>query len=95
MPLKYQWSRTVIAGEPMAYDYVCADGDMKVGRIYKHTGGPQSGHWFWSMYAFGPGINRRDWNLTGTEDTKDAATAKVEWAYDLCRQPACARRDCG
>ena len=56
MPLKYQWSRTVIAGEPMAYDYVCADGDMKVGRIYKHTGGPQSGHWFWSMYAFGPGI---------------------------------------
>jgi len=47
---------------------VCADGDMKVGRIYKHTGGPQSGHWLWSMYAFGPGINRRDWNLTGTED---------------------------
>lgn len=57
-----------------------ARGERNVGRIYKHVAGPQTGAWFWAMNAFGPGIIRRDWNLTETEDTKDAAAAKVERA---------------
>ena len=86
MPLKHQWTRAVIAGEPQRYDYCYRDGEVDVGRIYKHGAGPKTGSWFWSMYAFGPGISRRRWNLSGTEDTKDAAAAKVESAYDLCRK---------
>jgi hypothetical protein len=60
MPLKYQWTRTVIAGEPQPYDYCCHDGERAVGRVYKHVNGPQTGSWFWAMNAFGPSINRRD-----------------------------------
>lgn len=81
MPLKYQWTRTVIAGEPVAYDYSCADGERKVGRVYCH----HSGGWFWAMNAGGPDISRTRWATSGVVDSKDEAAAMLERCYDACR----------
>jgi hypothetical protein len=40
-----------------------------------------------SMNAFGPGINRRNYDMSGNADTKDEAAALVERCYDACREP--------
>jgi hypothetical protein len=75
MPLKYAWTRTLIAGDEMAYDYFCYDSERGVGRVYRHH----------SMNAFGPGINRGRSNCDGNADTKDEAAALVERVYEACR----------
>ena len=79
MPLKYTWSRTVIAGDPQPYDYSCRDGERGVGRVYRHhkTG------WFWTMNAHG--VDHSKWATSGVVDSKDEAAAMVERCYEACK----------
>jgi hypothetical protein len=44
----YEWSRT---WDDKAEDYVCADGEVKVGRVYRINSIAEGG-WFWVCYAF-------------------------------------------
>jgi hypothetical protein len=81
MPLRYTWSRTAIAGQELAYDYSCADGERGIGRVYKHV----SGGWWWGMNAWGPDTSRANWEMDGVVDSKDKAAAMVERRYDACR----------
>ena len=82
--VKLQWSRTVIGGQMKPYDFAAVDGEVKVGRIYRHDthGGPAN--WFWAMNASGPEIDRAG-NRSGTVATKVEAVRLVEETYPRCR----------
>jgi hypothetical protein len=84
MPLTLTWSRTVIGGVAGQFDFSAAAGDVTVGRIYRHGHGPQGGRWFWTMNAFGPGIDRRKAETEGYADSKDEAAERVEAAWSAC-----------
>jgi hypothetical protein len=80
------WSRTVIAGKANPYDFSAADGGISVGRIYRNdTGGFSKGSWFWTMNAFGPGVDRSRAQCTGLAETKEEAVTLVEKAWVACR----------
>ena len=83
--MKLTWQRTVIAKQAKPYDFVAVDGEVKVGRIYKHDthGGPAN--WFWAMNASRPGINRDGINCSGHALTKADAVRLVEETYLRCR----------
>jgi hypothetical protein len=85
--MKLRWARTVIAGDTKPYDFAASDGEVLVGRIYKHDthGGPAN--WFWAMNASGPGIIRSG-NCNGTAGTKAEAVRLVEETYQRCRRAA-------
>lgn len=84
MPLT--WSRTIIGGKTAPYDFVAHDGDIDVGRIYRHTthGGPAN--WFWAMQAWGPGIDRTGILCNGLVPTREEAIAEVVRAWKACRK---------
>lgn len=84
--MKLTWTRTVIGGKTAAYDFSASDGDVNVGRIYKHTthGGPAN--WFGAMQAWGPGIDRHGIQCSGLVATKDEAVAAVQRAWEACRR---------
>ncbi len=48
-----KWKRTALTradGSPVPDDWVLAnERGQPVGRIYKMTGGPKDGHWFWTV----------------------------------------------
>ena len=75
-----QWSRT---WPDSSYDFSARDGDVLVGRTYRHTGGPSGNRWFWSMIAK---VGNRVGTDSGTADDRDEACLKVERHYRLFRQ---------
>jgi hypothetical protein len=67
-------------------DFAASDGDRSVGRIYRHdTSAHQRGQWFWTMNAFGPGIDRGRAQCSGMAETKAEAVRLVEEAYERYR----------
>jgi hypothetical protein len=82
--MKLTWQRTVIGGQIKPYDFAAHDGDVKVGRIYKHDTHGGAANWFWTMNAVGPNIVRSR-NCSGTVPTKAEAVRLVEQTYRRCR----------
>ncbi|TIW61024.1 MAG: hypothetical protein E5V49_13105 [Mesorhizobium sp.] len=66
------WSRTVIAGQSLPFDFEGQFQHDSVGRIMKHIQGPSADTWFWTCY---------DGGARGTVQTKHQAVAGVETAY--------------
>jgi hypothetical protein len=84
--VKLQWVRTEIGGKTAPYDFAASDADAPVGRVYKHDGTQHSaGGWFWTMGAFGRGIDRSGINCSGIVETKAEAVRLLEDAYRRCR----------
>lgn len=79
------WSRTVISGEELHFDFTAFVDGKSVGRIYRHDGGPQGGSWYWTMNAFGAGFDRRNKMCDGTVATREQAIACVRRAYETCK----------
>jgi len=75
-----QWRRT---WEDSSHDFSARDGDLLVGRTYRHTGGPTGGKWFWSMIAK---IGNRVGTDSGTAEERDEACLAVERSYRRFRQ---------
>ena len=73
---KFTWSRTW-ADRP--HDFVAADGDRQIGRVYRIAGVDE--RWKWSMTA---AIGSR-LGSTDIEATRDAACDAVESAYEAMR----------
>ena len=71
----YDWSRT---WDDKPEDYVCADGLVKVGRVYRISSIAEGG-WFWTMYAL---VGNRSGASSGRVETLDEACHAVEWAYE-------------
>jgi hypothetical protein len=44
----YTWFRT---WEDRPYDFSAKDGDLRIGRVYRMTGGPADAKWRWAMTA--------------------------------------------
>ena len=83
--MKLSWERTLIAGQTKPYDFTAKDGARPVGRIYRHdTSVPNRGHWYWTMYAVGQGIDRGGVNCTGMVSSKTEAAQLVERTYAVC-----------
>ena len=71
MKMKLSWERTIIGGQTKPYDFAARDGANGVGRIYRHeTSALNRGNWYWTMNAFGPGINRDGIQWSGIVATK-------------------------
>ncbi len=75
-----KWRRTTLSGADGALvsdDWSLVDEHgQAVGRIYKMTGGPQDGHWFWTVLVDEQG---RPWNGgTGSCLSGPEAKAAVE-----------------
>ncbi len=61
-------------GSPVADDWTLADErGQPIGRIYRMTGGPKDGHWFWTVLIDDQG---RPWN-GGTGDCPTGREAKA------------------
>ncbi len=76
MTQNLKWRRTALTradGSPVADDWTLVDErGQPVGRIYKMTGGPKDGHWFWTVLIDAQG---RPWN-GGTGDCPAGREAK-------------------
>jgi hypothetical protein len=75
-----KWRRTALTlydGRPVPDDWTLVDAaDQALGRIYKTTGGPLDGHWFWTVLVNAQGW---PWNAgTGYCPTGREAKAAVE-----------------
>ncbi|TIW62960.1 MAG: hypothetical protein E5V48_02540 [Mesorhizobium sp.] len=66
------WSRTVIAGQSLPFDFSAQFQQDSVGRIMKQLHGPSADTWFWTCYEGG---------ARGVVQTKPQAVAGVEAAY--------------
>ena len=56
MKVKLTWERTLIGGRTKPYDFAGKDGDVGVGRIYRHDTSGRAHRWYWAMYDFGQRI---------------------------------------
>ncbi len=72
---RYDWSRT---WEDKPEDYVCNDGEVKVGRVYRINSNTGGGC-FWTMYAM---VGNRSGANSGQVSTRNQACDAVEQAYD-------------
>jgi hypothetical protein len=70
-----------VTGQCANGDYAAKDGEQVIGRVYKH----HSTGWVLGDEPFGPGINRRSYDMSGNADTKDEAAALVERCYEACK----------
>jgi hypothetical protein len=75
-----RWQRT---WEDRSYDFAAFDGELRVGRIYRHEGGPSGNKWWWSMTAK---IGNRIGTDSGTSDDRDDACLQVERHFRRFRQ---------
>lgn len=80
-----RWRRTALTradGRPVPDDWSLVDEQLgPVARIYKETGGPRDGQWFWTVLVDGLG---RPWN-GGTGHCATGAEAKTECDKRLSR----------
>jgi hypothetical protein len=81
----FTWQRTVIGGKEYPFDFSCEVDGETIGRIYRHSGGPEGGHWFWTMNASGPGYDRRNQVCDGTVTKREQAIACVKAAWRAAR----------
>lgn len=79
-PLRLRWRRSWADRD---HDFT-AEADTcpgGIGRIYRHdTGGSVDGSWYWSLYAYGPGIARGG-VMQGYEPSAREAAHRVEDAW--------------
>ncbi|MER8532138.1 hypothetical protein NKH61_05070 [Mesorhizobium sp. M1005] len=66
------WSRTVIGGQTLPFDFTAMFQQEDVGRIFKTIHGPGADTWFWTCFEGG---------ARGTVASRDDAVAGVEHAY--------------
>ena len=72
-----RWRRTALTradGSPVPDDWSLVDEQLgPMARIYRITGGPQDGQWFWTVLVDAQG---RPWN-SGTGNVSSGAEAKA------------------
>lgn len=73
--LRLTWSRTF---PNVSHDFCASDKDTHIGRIYRITGGPKDGQWFFVVNGFIAGAWQ---NIHGHEPSKDEAARALERAY--------------
>ena len=74
---KFAWSRT---SPDRPYDFVAADGDLRVGRVYKLAGVDEC--WKWAMNAW---IGNRLGTASGIVGSRDEACEAVEREYEAMK----------
>ena len=74
---KFAWSRT---WPDRPQDFVAADGENRIGRVYRITG--MAERWHWSMSA---SIGNRVGSTAGIEATRGAACDAVERQYEAMK----------
>ena len=74
---KFTWSRTWPEREQ---DYVAADGECRIGRVYKLAGVAE--RWKWNMTA---SIGNRLGSTAGIAGTRDEACDAVERHYEVMK----------
>ena len=74
---KFTWSRTWPDREQ---DYVAADGERRIGRVYRLAGVAE--RWKWNMTA---SIGNRLGSTGGIEGTRDEACDAVELQYEVMK----------
>ncbi|MER9574923.1 hypothetical protein NKI78_04620 [Mesorhizobium sp. M0400] len=66
------WSRTVIGGQTLPFDFTAMFQQDAVGRVFKAIQGPGAGTWLWTCFQGG---------ARGTVANKDEAAFEVERAF--------------
>jgi len=78
--LQLTWSRTWL---DQPNDFAATDRGIRVGRIYRITGGPSGNSWRWAMYAR---LGNRQGTQGGNANDRDEARRAVEEHYREFRQ---------
>ncbi|MCF6120920.1 hypothetical protein L2449_29265 [Mesorhizobium muleiense] len=71
------WSRTVIGGQSVPYDFTASFLQSSIGRISKNQWGSLSGTWSWSISTSDPRF-RLHGGQRGTAATRDEAVFQLE-----------------
>jgi hypothetical protein len=73
---RYVWFHT---WADRAHDFSASDGETRIGRVYRMTGGPADSKWRWTMVAR---LGNRLGNSSGVADSRDEACRAVEAAWE-------------
>lgn len=78
MTFELEWSKTVIGGETLSYDFCATYRGILVGRIRREAAGPQSNQWEYG-FILGADVRFHDAGMTGHVEGKQEAADRIKY----------------